>query len=298
MPTSSISNTVKDQSGTPVPNIPVVIDLVPGPSFRLTDGSEIGPVWETKTDPTGIWTAVLEESSNIDPSTSYYRVREMLPKVKGGQKTWFFTVPANDSLLHNCLTTPSIANSILRPVVVTSTTRPSSPYIGMQIFEADTGRVLYYYGSTLGWQPDWSAAWGELNGINYASGDVQTTANTYQNIPGFVTTVMNCIQGRQYMTIFSGLIEGATAVANVYFCIWDNLHGTVLSERYVNVGAVPVDQPMEIYYRELPLSGNVQRAVRMMVNPGGTARLLMVAAHPATLTFVDVGPAAPPVITP
>lgn len=55
-------------------------------------------------------------------------------------------------------------------IVCTSGTRPSTPYVGLCIYETDTGSELYYYGATTGWRRAWNLPWGHL-------GTVYTPAN-------------------------------------------------------------------------------------------------------------------------
>ena len=51
----------------------------------------------------------------------------------------------------------------LRPGVCTSSTRPTSPYVGQVILETDTGNLLEYYGSTTGWAMPWNLPWGQVS---------------------------------------------------------------------------------------------------------------------------------------
>jgi hypothetical protein len=52
------------------------------------------------------------------------------------------------------------------PYVCTSGSRPNAPYLGMQIFETDTGNVLYWYDppgiAAIGWYKPWNLAWGRV----------------------------------------------------------------------------------------------------------------------------------------
>lgn len=52
------------------------------------------------------------------------------------------------------------ASSVIKPGVVTSSTRPSVPYIGQLIYETDTNRLAAYNGS----------AWVTQNGLQYVTG--------------------------------------------------------------------------------------------------------------------------------
>lgn len=67
---------------------------------------------------------------------------------------------------------PINAGSVIGPVgpvgpsgieVVTSTTRPSSPYDGQHIYESDTFKDLIWNATKAGWFPPWNTMWGILS---------------------------------------------------------------------------------------------------------------------------------------
>ena len=295
MPTSLISNFVLDNAGQAVSDALAIIDLIPGPAFRKDTGSEIKQVTETQTGLTGQWQASLERSSNIDPVTSYYRVREMLPKTKGGTKTWYFYVPDYDAILYNCLTVPSTADSLIRPVVVTSGGKPTNPYVGMQIFETDTGRVLYYYGASLGWRPNWGLSWGEISGVSYTT-DFSTASATPVDT-GASTTAVQVIPGRQYLTTVSCWMELSGAAATFTLGLYDQTD-TLLNSRNFQTTATSAVVPMELYHREAAVSTftNISRKLKISTT-AGTVKLETSNQWPANISIIDVGSQAPPVIT-
>lgn len=47
--------------------------------------------------------------------------------------------------------------------ICTSLTRPSAPFNGMQIFETDTLKTLFWYASKSAWLPPWNTAWGVIH---------------------------------------------------------------------------------------------------------------------------------------
>jgi len=74
------------------------------------------------------------------------------------------------------------ASSVIKPGVVTSSTRPSSPFVGQLIYETDTNRLAAYNGS----------AWVSQNSLQYITGasfsaassvslPTNTFSSTYQN---------------------------------------------------------------------------------------------------------------------
>jgi hypothetical protein len=295
--TSQISNIVQDAGGNVIAGVPVIIDLIPGPAFRMTDGNELDSTVETKTDVTGKWLLALEQSGNIDPLSAYYRVREMIPKIKGGARTWFFRVPNNNALLHDCLITPSVANALIRPSVVTSSTRPSSPYIGQMIFESDTGKVLYYYGSTLGWLPNWYVPWGEVANTTMLA-SFSTSSTTMVEVTGISNTALfTAINGRRYLTTFNGWVQlsGAAATINLSLRKADG----VTSYRDTTLLFGTQVSWTETHYSESrdAEAGVVGRRLFLSVTSGGTAAISANSVHPAMISVYDVGPSANPVIT-
>lgn len=104
MPTSVITNVVKDPAGTAVVGSRVVARLIPAPAFRTADGSEVEAVKETVTDGTGTWSLTLEETAGISPSNSVYEVVEYLP---GGARSHIIQVGAADASLFSSLVTPA-----------------------------------------------------------------------------------------------------------------------------------------------------------------------------------------------
>ena len=298
MTTSVISNVVSDLSGNPVPNSPVVIDLIPGPGWRGSDASELFQVAETKSDVNGSWSVALERSSNLDPRTSYYRVREMLGRVKGGTRTWFFDVPDFDCKLHDCLRSAAATNSLNIPLTVTSSTRPTNPYVGMQIFETDTGRVLYYYGKTLGWRPDWGIAWGEVIGTAFV-GDFTTSSLAWVDVTGCNLGPFTMLQGRQYITVVSLWLEMTGTVFTASFGIADGSNN-VLNSRDVLPNNTPYITPGEIYLREAAVAATASVNRKLQVKVSNAAVIWKVETdpiHPVTFSVRDAGPQAPPVIT-
>lgn len=106
MATSIISNTVTNPSGTALEGVPVVVRLVPGGGFRISDSSEVTPKVTTVTDSSGDWSLVLEENANITPANSYYEVEEQLTAAQGGPRKFTFEVGAADSTLYAALINP------------------------------------------------------------------------------------------------------------------------------------------------------------------------------------------------
>lgn len=67
------------------------------------------------------------------------------------------------------------AQSLVRPGVCTSSTRPASPFEGQVIYETDTDKVLVYNGSA--WLPPWNTAWGSLGRATATTSQTFTSAS-------------------------------------------------------------------------------------------------------------------------
>lgn len=116
MATSTISNTIKDPTGTAVAGVPVIVRLKGG-SFRITEGTEIAREERTETDVNGLWSLDLERNSNIDPTGTYYTVEEQVPDERGGRRVFTFIVGATNQVLKAALVAP--APAIVGPTYLT-----------------------------------------------------------------------------------------------------------------------------------------------------------------------------------
>ncbi len=72
------------------------------------------------------------------------------------------------------------ASSVIKPGVVTSSTRPSSPFVGQLVYETDTARVMSYNGSA------WVAQGGKtlINSASFANNSVTISGipQTYKDL--------------------------------------------------------------------------------------------------------------------
>lgn len=105
--TSTISNTLTDPDGNPVPYSQVTIALVTWgqTAFRIDDLSEITPVTQVVTNPSGVWSLALERQSNISVVNTYYLAQEIIPAITPtnlpviGLRTTLFQVGAVNQTL-------------------------------------------------------------------------------------------------------------------------------------------------------------------------------------------------------
>ena len=82
------------------------------------------------------------------------------------------------------------AQSLVKPGVCTTATRPASPYEGQMIYETDTDKVLVWNGSA--WYPNWNTAWGlvALTSSQTSSASINTTETAMLTSSSF-TAVAN-----------------------------------------------------------------------------------------------------------
>lgn len=77
-------------------------------------------------------------------------------------------------------------------IVCTSSTHPGTPYVGMWIFETDTGNLLQYQSATTGFTPPWNTAWGEVGrSVKTANQGAITTITDVTNMSVTWTAVAN-----------------------------------------------------------------------------------------------------------
>ena len=99
------------------------------------------------------------------------------------------------------------AQSIVKPGVCTSSTRPASPFEGQMIYETDTDKTLVWNGTA--WYANWNSAWGK---VAYASSTTaQSGVSTAADITGTSVT-FTAVSGRHYkFTLFLPQLTGTVA---------------------------------------------------------------------------------------
>jgi len=85
------------------------------------------------------------------------------------------------------------AQSIIKPGVCTSSTRPAVPFEGQMIYETDTDKVLVYNGSA--WYANWNLPWGM---VTRATSSTDYTLTTSAAIATDMTVTFTAIANRYY----------------------------------------------------------------------------------------------------
>ena len=99
-------------------------------------------------------------------------------------------------IANNAVTSAKMATGVSPTIICTSSTRPSSPFAGQQIYETDTSKSLIYSGSV--WQPPWNTAWGSVAAPATWAGNSITSTSTADTTLASVTFV--AVAGRRYRT--------------------------------------------------------------------------------------------------
>lgn len=96
MATGTLTNTIKDPSGTALSGVTVNARLKPSGGFR-TDASEIARLESTTTNASGAWSLTLEANADISPAGTYWEIEEQIPDANGGPATWAVSVTSGTS---------------------------------------------------------------------------------------------------------------------------------------------------------------------------------------------------------
>lgn len=142
--TAQISNTIKDPSGVAVAGVAVTATLLPGPGFRIDDGTEVAEMVSTTSDGSGHWTLTLEQTANINPAGTYYLINEAIPAAQGGPDQWVIQVGGSNATLQASLVTPPPALAVATYLTqATGDARylqlANAPATNIQIFTAANG---------------------------------------------------------------------------------------------------------------------------------------------------------------
>jgi len=165
-----------------------------------------------------------------------------------------------------------------RPGVCTSTTRPSSPYEGMMIYETDTDKVLVWNGSA--WYANWNLPWGYLTHSTLAAGTSLTA-----NAPSTIFNVSYTHVNNRRLKIsgnFSTNISTATNTA----C---RIQVGGVSVAYVDLSTSIAPGYFYVAYATSTGSSQTFNVTLLYASSPSTAAITSVA--PAQFILEDIGPA-------
>jgi hypothetical protein len=123
------------------------------------------------------------------------------------------------------------AQSIIKPGVCTSSTRPASPFEGQMIYETDTDKVLVWNGTD--WYANWNLPWGM---VARATSSTDYTLTTSAAIATGMTVTFTAIANRYYkITYMEPQCQTSTVAdkdTNIQIRV-TNAAGTLLNQGYI-----------------------------------------------------------------
>ena len=174
------------------------------------------------------------------------------------------------------------AQSIIKPGVCTSSTRPAVPFEGQMIYETDTDKVLVYNGSA--WYPNWNTAWGMVGHVSSSPGQ---TVTTIADMTG-ITVTFTAISGRRYMSTLALEMYNQNANSLVDIQLADSA-STAVRAWTVQMKDSGLQTPFTLTWSESSLSGSTTRKVRFGRGFGNTGNVVSFSSQ--QLTVEDIGPA-------
>jgi len=171
---------------------------------------------------------------------------------------------------------------------------PVNPYIGQSIFDSTTGKVLYYYGPTIGWQQQWGTPWGAIVDVQTSSTDAVPTAEG--DLTGLIVT-WTTLQNRKYLVQMNARYSSSPESIGTYLFLTDggNVHKM---EAVVSVAGTSQNKGKEITLTERYLAysaGSVTRKGRTRkTSPSDTKNI----GPDCSLRVYDIGAFAGPVYVP
>lgn len=172
----------------------------------------------------------------------------------------------------------------------TSTTHPLNPYVGMRIYETDTGKELTFQSATTGFTPPWNTAWGVV-GQAQAVAD-QATITTVVDVTS-CTVTWTTVANRRYLITAICLVQNTTAAAAFQLLVTDATPTT----KYLTQIHSPVINSSDLialsYHESGIAAGSVTRKLRALTGAGsGTIKGT---TSPTQIIVTDVGSSAAPV---
>ena len=174
------------------------------------------------------------------------------------------------------------AQSIIKPGVCTSSTRPAVPFEGQMIYETDTDKVLVWNGTA--WYPNWNLPWGVQ-----IKDDETATSSSFVTAVTVGTGTMTAIANRLYrMTYFEPQLS-TSALGSAQMKILDG--ATQLQMSYIYVPAsVQETNGIITVTTTLSAGSHTINATLIRASPI-TLTATRSATQPAIFTVEDIGPA-------
>ncbi len=170
-------------------------------------------------------------------------------------------------------------------VVCTSTTRPTSPPDGMQIYETDTGKTCIYNATKAGWFPPWNTEWGIIDIFESYSATAAYAAST-------VTDMALTVNVRADRTYEVGFNSACVLVSTATWVVELQDGGSIIGRLgQVNVYNVWGEQQMgSMIYRPSTTKSASLAMKASEVSGTSTFKLNAALGLPRQFWIKDVGP--------
>lgn len=176
------------------------------------------------------------------------------------------------------------AQSLVRPGVCTSSTRPASPFEGQVIYETDTDKVLVYDGTN--WLPPKNTAWGV---VGRAQKTTETSITTTTADVSGLTATWTAYSDRVYKMSFHAI--GYVGAADIYINVFIT-DGSNSIKSYIRGGNAQTSGRFSVtgFIYETGLSGSTTRKIRVDTS-SSTATFDGASNYPQQFIIEDIGPA-------
>jgi len=182
------------------------------------------------------------------------------------------------------------AQSIIKPGVCTSSTRPAVPFEGQMIYETDTDKVLVWNGSA--WYANWNTAWGLVSVTNVTSGSGAVSAETLRITSPSFTAIAN----RYYrITYYEPVLQYYAGTVNQIICRIriTNSSGTIQQFAEVRNLNTPTggNNPVIVTITKTLTAGSTVFVGTIHPTGGGTGGAYSASDAVGQLLIEDIGPA-------
>lgn len=179
--------------------------------------------------------------------------------------------------------------------VCKSTARPSVPYVGQRIYEADTFKHLVFQSVATGWTPEWNTPWGAVADISYSSSNQVISSTSFVDLTGMSLPSVPVVANRWYEIICVGHYFQATTGGVCGFAVSVSGSPTAYGLRADDVPTgLNVQIPITVMGRvKFSASGTQTFKMQGAAITGGNLTVYNNIA-PITMWIKDIGPAGNP----
>ena len=178
------------------------------------------------------------------------------------------------------------AQSIIKPGVCTSSTRPAVPFEGQMIYETDTDKVLVWNGSD--WYPNWNLPWGVVGAVQSVAGNL-TVTKSFADVTGSSIT-WTAVAGRTYKFTANASALKNTSESWVYLTVTTSANAQIGSGVYASAAAGEYANLSFSGYATGITAGSQTHKLRTICG-AATATLVRSGSDYLSFFIEDIGPA-------